>query len=280
MSSYKYTRRVPALILGVALLTLLTVAVIVPSTASAQSAYHTYTITSGMTSGVTIIGYWDSNAGNITDEVYQLPNGSNATIRQTMRGRGSPSSSTPQVNEVRFLLNQSGLGVGDTDQFPTSIRLTRGTNTVTVTPRSGQIASFGQGIGRDYSNSDSDITTQLANVLVNGQETTVELFYGSAPPSPVQSSDASLSALIISQGILMPVFNTGTYNYASSVENSVTSLSITATPTDNNAIVTGAGLRNLNVGANVLTVTVTAEDGSTTQNYTCLLYTSPSPRDS
>ena len=68
--------------------------------------------------------------------------------------------------------------MSNTDQFPDRIRLTNGSNVVIVTPQNpDQIASYGQGIGRDYSNSDADVVAQLARIFVGGDTVTVELFY-------------------------------------------------------------------------------------------------------
>ena len=56
------------------------------ATPPTPAAYHTYTITVAVTGSGVIVGYWDNNAGSIADATYQLPNGRNALIRQTMGG--------------------------------------------------------------------------------------------------------------------------------------------------------------------------------------------------
>ena len=96
------------------------------------------------------------------------------------------------------------------------------------------------------------------------------------PPAAV-SSDASLSALSLSQGTLSPAFSASTYTYTASVDNSVTSTTVSATTTDNDATVTGTGAQTLNVGANTLTITVTAEDSTTTQDYTVTVTRAAAP---
>ena len=84
-----------------------------------------------------------------------------------------------------------------------------------------------------------------------------------------RSDDATLSALSLSAGTLSPAFNAGTTSYAASVGNAVTSVTVTATANDADASVAYSPGRtvNLDVGANPITVTVTAEDG-TTGDYT------------
>ena len=93
---------------------------------------------------------------------------------------------------------------------------------------------------------------------------------------PVSSSDASLSNLSMSAGTLSPTFAAGTTSYTTTV----TATTITATPTinDDNATVSvngvpvTSGVASANIplviGNTIMTVVVTAQDGSTTQTYT------------
>ena len=129
---------------------------------------HSYTFMSGTRSNN--IGFWDGRAGSITDGTYQLPNGSNGRIRQTMYSTGNIGA-----NQLRFLLNQSGLGTSDTAQFPDRIVITRGSNIVAFVPQDPvEINSFGQGIGQDYT---VDGSGTPADVIVNGETSSVDLFY-------------------------------------------------------------------------------------------------------
>jgi surface protein len=87
------------------------------------------------------------------------------------------------------------------------------------------------------------------------------------------SSDATLSALALSQGSLSPSFASGTLAYTASVANSVSSLIVTPTTNDANATATVNGASattpvTLALGSNTVTVQVTAQDGVTTQSYT------------
>ena len=91
--------------------------------------------------------------------------------------------------------------------------------------------------------------------------------------TPPASSDATLSALSLSQGRLSPSFVSGTLAYTASVAHSVSSLIVTPTTNDANATATVNGVSTatpvtLAVGRNTVTVHVTAQDGTTTQNYT------------
>ena len=105
------------------------------------------------------------------------------------------------------------------------------------------------------------------------------------------SSDASLSGLSVSEGSLSPVLASGTTSYAVWVGNGMSSVTFTPTVTDVGASVTvdgvavGSGVASgavaLAVGANVVDVVVTAEDGSTrTYTVTVTRAAAPSPEPS
>ena len=95
------------------------------------------------------------------------------------------------------------------------------------------------------------------------------------PPPPQLSSDASLSALTLS-GVNFGAFAPGTTSYTAQVANSVSQTTVTPTVNHSGAshaiklggVADADGVINLNVGSNVITVEVTAEDGQTTQTYT------------
>ena len=105
-----------------------------------------------------------------------------------------------------------------------------------------------------------------------------------APPS---SDDATLSALALSSGTLVPEFDSATTRYAALVENITSSITVTPTKSDSNATLvyldandqtlddadanTGGQQVNLSVGATTIKVKVTAEDTTTTQTYTLVV---------
>ena len=79
-----------------------------------------------------------------------------------------------------------------------------------------------------------------------------------------RSSDNTLKTLTVSNTSIS--FN-GSSNYYDNVENDVTSVTINATTSNSKATIAGTGTKNLAVGLNTFTITVTAENG-TTQTYT------------
>ena len=101
-------------------------------------------------------------------------------------------------------------------------------------------------------------------------------------PPPVASTDATLSALALSDVTLSPAFDADTETYTASVANSVATTTVTAMATDADATVavtpstdadavTSGHQVNLGVGPTTITATVTAEDGMTTKTYTVVV---------
>ncbi len=96
--------------------------------------------------------------------------------------------------------------------------------------------------------------------------------------SPLLSSNANLSNLILSSGALSPAFAAATTSYTASVANGVTSITVTPTSADVNSTITvngnpvtsgsPSGSITLNVGSNTITTIVTAQDAVTTKTYT------------
>ena len=92
-----------------------------------------------------------------------------------------------------------------------------------------------------------------------------------APPSP----DATLSGLTLS-GVNIGAFDAATTDYTASVGNDVRETTVTATANDGGAtyviklggVADADGVIPLTVGANAITIEVTAEDGQTTNIYT------------
>lgn len=81
-----------------------------------------------------------------------------------------------------------------------------------------------------------------------------------------KSKDSSLKELAIAEGAITPEFNKDVKEYVLTVPNEITSVNVTATPTDSKAKATIEGNTELKEGENTVTVTVTAENGDKT-NY-------------
>lgn len=82
-----------------------------------------------------------------------------------------------------------------------------------------------------------------------------------------KSTDSTLSSLSVAEGAITPEFNKDVKEYAITVPNEVTKLNITATPTDSKATVSVTEYEELKEGENTITISVTAEDGTTKTDY-------------
>lgn len=82
-----------------------------------------------------------------------------------------------------------------------------------------------------------------------------------------KSTDSTLSSLSVAEGTITPEFNKDVKEYAITVPNEVTKLNITATPTDSKATVSVTEYEELKEGENIITISVTAEDGTTKTDY-------------
>ena len=104
------------------------------------------------------------------------------------------------------------------------------------------------------------------NVVVTSQDRSVQNTY-TVSVKRAANNNAKLSSLTVSEGTLSPSFNTNTQIYTVSVENSVSSINVSATPEDPNATVSGIGTIPLNVGQNWVYILVTAENGTSMTYY-------------
>ena len=84
----------------------------------------------------------------------------------------------------------------------------------------------------------------------------------------IDPDDAMLKNLTVTGVTLNEAFDPAVVSYTGTVENSVSSVTITAEANSDYAVVTGTGEKSLNVGPNIFTVTVTSEDNTTTMSYT------------
>ena len=121
------------------------------------------------------------------------------------------------------------------------------------------------------------VGSNTITVIVTAQDgTTTDTYTISVSRAP--SSIVALSNLTISQGILIPVFNSSTLSYVASVSNATASITVTPMAADPSATVTinGTAVTSgtasaaipLAIGANAITTIVTAQDGVTTTTYT------------
>lgn len=131
-----------------------------------------------------------------------------------------------------------------------------------------------------------NVGVNTISVIVTAQDGTTMQTYTLGVTRLAPSTDASLSALSISNGTLSPSFQSTQLSYTDTVSYFVTSVTVNATTTDSNATVkingvsVGSGANstpiNLAQGSNTINLVVTAQDGVTTQTYSITVTRLPS----
>jgi uncharacterized repeat protein (TIGR02543 family) len=189
--------------------------------------------------------------------------------------------------------NLSGLSISSGTLAPTfassttsySVTVPNATNSITVTPTRNQgNATIGVRVGTSgsYTSVTSgsasgslslNIGTNTIEVLVTAQDGTTTQLY-TLTVTRAGSNDSSLTALTLSAGTIAPTFSSGTTSYTAIVSNATTSITVTPTRNESNATISIGGVSvtsgsasgsiSLNVGENVISILVTAQDGSTT----------------
>lgn len=103
-----------------------------------------------------------------------------------------------------------------------------------------------------------DLDETIAEITHNGTSAVT------INPAEGSSRDAALQALVASPGTLNPAFTPDSLNYEINVGTDVETLAVNAVPADSHAKVSIEGNDKLNMGENLVKITVSAQDGSTT----------------
>jgi len=122
-----------------------------------------------------------------------------------------------------------------------------------------------------------NVGANVYSVVVTGRDGVRQTYTITITREP-PSTNANLSNLTVSAGSLNPVFASQSFAYGVSVSGDSQSITVTPTSEDANASITvnGSAVNSgsvsgaiaLNVGDNVISIVVTAEDGTTSQTYT------------
>ena len=138
--------------------------------------------------------------------------------------------------------------VNDTDKAMVGIVDTNGSETLTSTLNTAS---------KTFTTNTSNVT-----IVVTAEDGSIQNYTLNLVRA--KSTDANLSSLIVNPGELVPVFSKETRNYNVTVDGSVTSINVNATPLSKYAKVESiTGNTNLNFGNNQVEVVVKAESGNT-----------------
>lgn len=205
-----------------------------------------------------------SSTGATSPYTFQINTGANYIIAglDTTLTNGITSSGQTKVFTFVF----KALKAGTTKVTLTNAKLsdTSSKITTTVSPKTITITS-----NTDDDSDDSDDKTNDPTPGTTGSTGSTGSTTGTTTgttSTTKKSSDATLKKLNVSGYTLSPTFKSGVNTYSMKVKNSVTGLGVTAIANDSKATVKVSGNSNWKEGINVVTIKVTAEDG-TVNNY-------------
>jgi hypothetical protein len=125
------------------------------------------------------------------------------------------------------------------------------------------------------------VGSNTLTIIVTAEDGTSTSTYTVTVTRAALSTVSTLSALSLNPGALSGGFTSATLNYTASVLNSITSIQLTPTASSSaasikvNGVTVASGSLSagipLSVGANTITIVVTAEDGTSTSTYTLIV---------
>ncbi len=190
----------------------------------------------------------------LSDQNLKVGDTFTATI--SVPGGGSSQVALSYDNSVISFNSSSVTSSGGDGEKMISVNGAKGTVTFTVVGSGSTSLTATSTSGTDSSGAAADYSA--AGVVVKAA--------GSQENSDTDSTngDNSLSGLSLSDGTLSPEFSYKTTKYTASVDYDVTSIDVSATPSNPSATIDAiTGTDNLQVGNNTVTVVVKAGNGST-----------------
>lgn len=158
-------------------------------------------------------------------------------------------------------LSKSSIWVEQNYQTVTVTAGSSGSVTITATPTTG----FSDPDANEYNPGARSVTipiveTNTSTPPSNNSGTSTK------PQTPThvdnRSSNNMLSSLTISSGTLTPAFDTNTSEYTVQLPSNATSISVNAESSDSKSKINGLGDKPLEVGENVIIISVIAENGA------------------
>ena len=215
-----------------------------------------------------------SGSGSAITHQSLVANGNNATITITVApNTGAARSATVTISSsglsATITITQDAAGAPPSTTYALTVNSGTGSGRYTAgtaVPIAANAAPSGQVFDKwtGATTGIADVTAPTTTFTMGSAAATVTATY------KPQSGDNKLSSMAIADVTLSPAFSRNIYMYTATVANGIESISIDATPNDAKATVTGTGTHSLNTGANKITITVTAENGST-QDYVVMI---------
>ncbi|MFY7899720.1 MAG: FG-GAP-like repeat-containing protein, partial [Chitinophagaceae bacterium] len=245
----------------------------------------------GANTGAIAVAGGDLDGDNKTDLVVANLSSSNISVHKNTSTAGSISFDT----KTNFTtgLNPISISIGDIDgnSKPDVSVANYGTNTNSVSFFSNTTSSSTIAFASKIDIITGATPISIATVDLNNDRRLDLITANSASGANsvsvlrnvfVPRTNANLSALAISAGVLTPTFNTNTTEYTINVPSNTTTFTVTPTAADSNATIrvnfnngsyttlaSGSTMvpNTLSLGQNTIEVRVTAEDGTTVKSY-------------
>lgn len=194
------------------------------------------------------------NIGDSVTATVSVPSGYAATVLLNWSGNveGGGNSATYNIGDA----------AGQPNLASVTLKAT-GEGTIAIT---AEVLFAGDADANEVTMGGASATVTVANAVSEPQTPSGGDGGDGGSSEPALSGDNSLSSLVISPGKLSPAFKSRTKSYTARVANDVTSIAVSAKPTNANATVTAvSGNTDLEVGENTVTITVKAENGVTSK---------------
>ena len=237
--------------------------------------------------GETVVSITDDDAAGVSISESSLSIAEGSTDTYTVALNSQP------VGDVTVTISGAGADLSvDTSTLTFTTTTWASAQTVTVTAVDDEIDDDGETVTLAHAVASADYSHYQG---VSAGSVAVSITDNDDPQVQTPSTDATLSALTVNDGTndltLAPAFVSGIYDYATDVDTAVTTVTLTTTVNHSGAEVTGVTLAGTAItdtdftdgitvpslvdGDNEIVVTVTAEDDTTTQDYTVTVTREP-----
>ncbi|WP_322907877.1 Ig-like domain-containing protein [Paenibacillus sp. SGZ-1009] len=240
-----------------------------------SSGVATFTVKSTKAESVT----YTASVGNVTLSLHPVPitftaGAASAALSSITVSKASASANGADAATVTVTVKDQ-YGNVVTGQ---AVSLQQGSSSSLISPAQATTDVAGQA-------SFTVTNTQAGNVVYTANAITANVTLSGTVNVNFLSTNANLSAVQLSAGVLIPTFIPAQTSYLASVQNDVYDITVTPTTSDSNATVRVNGNMvpsgsasapiSLQTGTNTVTVDVIAADGQTRQTYTIQVIREP-----
>ncbi|MDR2814273.1 MAG: cadherin-like beta sandwich domain-containing protein, partial [Prevotellaceae bacterium] len=230
----------------------------VSSITISATANHASATVSGAGSKTLSVG---TNTFDVTVTAQNCTTTKTYTVTVTRAAASASSDATLKVLSVSTGTLSPAFNANTTGY---TVNVANSVSSITISATANHASATVSGAG---SNKNLSVGENVFDVTVIAQDGTTTKTYTLTITRAAASTEVSptLSALVVSNGVLSPTFSPAVTSYTVEVPNSVSSITLTAV-SESGVTVTGAGTKPLSVGENTFNITV--QSGSNLKTYT------------